>query len=121
MCGGMAVPQPETLDRIFLALGHPIRRRILVRLTEGPATITAIAEPFDMSLNAVSKHLKVLENAQLIRRQVIGREHYCSVSIKPLEDIADWLAYYQSFWANSLDAMEQEIIANKQRSLSGKE
>ena len=72
---GMVTLQPQALDRVFLALGHPIRRQILVRLAQGTATVTDIAEPFDLSLNAISKHLKVLEKAGLIQREVLGREH----------------------------------------------
>ena len=103
----------QTLDKVFLALGHPVRRQILVRLAQGPATVTDIAEPFDMSLNAISKHLKVLEKASLIQRQVLGREHYCSINPQPLEEVSNWLTYYQAFWTSRLDALEQEIIARK--------
>jgi DNA-binding transcriptional ArsR family regulator len=93
-------PQSQTLDHVFLALGHPVRRQILMRLAQGPATVTAIAEPFDLSLNAISKHLKVLENANLIKREVLGREHYCSINPQPLEDVSRWLAYYHHLWAS---------------------
>jgi len=117
----MVESQPQTLDRVFLALGHPVRRQILVRLVQGPATVTAIAEPFEMSLNAISKHLKVLENAHLIQRQVIGREHYCSAIPRSLEEVSEWLAYYQNFWTSTLDAMECEIVAHKQAKLLDKE
>lgn len=111
--------EPQTLDRVFLALGHPIRRQILVRLAEGAATVTDIAKPFDqMSLNAISKHLKVLESARLIQREVIGREHYCSIRPESLEEASNWLAYYQAFWTSRFDAMEQELIARKQSKLS---
>ncbi len=105
--------QPQTLDRVFLALGHPVRRQILIRLAQGAATVTDIAEPFEMSLNAISKHLKVLEKASLIQRQVVGREHYCSISPQPLEEASSWLTYYQDFWTSRLDALEQELIARK--------
>ena len=117
----MIESQPQALDRVFLALGHPVRRQILVRLTQGSATVTDIAEPFEMSLNAISKHLKVLEKAGLIQRAVLGREHYCSISPQPLEDVANWLAYYQTFWAGRFDAMEQELVARKRSKSSYKE
>jgi DNA-binding transcriptional ArsR family regulator len=117
----MVTSQPQTLDRVFLALGHPVRRQILARLTQGAATVTEIAEPFEMSLNAVSKHLKVLERASLIQRQVRGREHYCSINPQPLEEVSNWLLYYQAFWTGRFDAMEQEIIAAKQSRLSNGE
>src|SRR5215831_2405564 len=109
----MVATHPQTLDRVFLALSHPIRRQILIRLAQGAATVTDIAEPFKLSLNAVSKHLKVLEKASLIQRQVLGREHYCRINPQPLEEVSDWLTYYQAFWTSRLDAMEQEIIASK--------
>lgn len=109
----MIAPQPHTLDNVFLALGHPVRRQILVRLAQGAATVTDIAEPFEISLNAVSKHLKVLERAGLIHRQVLGREHYCSISPQPLEEVSNWLTYYRAFWTSRLDAMERELIASR--------
>ncbi len=117
----MSGSQPQTLDRVFLALGHPVRRQILMRLAQGEATVTDIADPFDMSLNAISKHLKVLERACLIQRQVIGREHYCSINPQPLEVVSNWLTYYQAFWTDRFDAMEQEIIASKRSKLLDKE
>jgi DNA-binding transcriptional ArsR family regulator len=110
--------QSQTLDRVFMALGHPVRRQILVRLAQGAATVTDIAEPFEMSLNAISKHLKVLERAGLIHREVLGREHYCRISMEPLEEVTNWLTYYQTFWTSRLDAMEREIIAKKRSKLS---
>jgi DNA-binding transcriptional ArsR family regulator len=114
--------QSQTLDRVFLALGHPVRREILVRLAQGAATVTDIAEPYkEMSLNAISKHLKVLEKASLIQRQVVGREHYCSISPQALEEVFNWLNYYQAFWTNRLDALEQELIASKRSGSADKE
>lgn len=113
--------EPQPLDRVFLALSHPVRRQILERLAQGAATVSDIAEPFDnLSLNAVSKHLKVLENANLIQRQVLGREHYCSISPQPLEDVTNWLTYYRAFWTSRFDAMEQELLAKKRSKLSDK-
>ncbi len=117
----MVASQAQTLDRVFLALSHPVRRKILVRLARGAATVGDIAEPFEMSLNAISKHLKVLERASLIQRQVLGREHFCSISPQPLEEVSNWLAHYQAFWTSRLDAMEQEIIASKRSKPSERE
>ena len=82
-------------------------------MKESTATVTDIAEPFQPSLNAISKHLKVLENAGLIRREIIGREHYCSLNPQPLAEIANWLGHYQAFWPSRLDALEQELIARR--------
>lgn len=117
----MDVLRSQTLDKVFLALGHPVRRQILVRLAQGTATVSNIAEPFEMSLNAISKHLKVLEKAGLIQREVLGREHYCRISTEPLEEVSNWLDYYQTFWTSRLDVMEQEIIAKKRSKLLDKE
>lgn len=105
----LRMTEEQSLDGVFLALGHPIRRQILRRLAQGQATVTEIASPFDTSLNAISKHLKVLEKAGLVHREVVGREHYLSISPQPLQDIVDWLAYYESFWKDRLDAMEQVL------------
>jgi DNA-binding transcriptional ArsR family regulator len=113
--------QSQTLDKVFLALGHPIRRQILVELAQGAATVTDIAAPFELSLNAISKHLKVLEKAGLIQREVLGREHYCRIRTESLEEVTDWLAYYQAFWTSRLDAMEREILAQKRSKLLEKE
>ena len=113
MFNNTIVSQPQKLDRVFLALGHPVRRQILARLAQGPATVTDIAEPFEISLNAISKHLKVLERAGLIERQVLGREHYSRICPELLKEVFDWLTYYQAFWTSRLDAMEQEIIARR--------
>ncbi len=113
MFDNMIASQPQELNRVFLALGHPVRRQILARLAQGEATVTDIAEPFDLSLNAISKHLKVLERAGLIERQVLGREHYCHICPEPLKEASEWLAYYQAFWTSRLDAMEQELIAKR--------
>ena len=93
------------LDRTFSALADPTRRAILSRLRKGALRVGDIAEPFDMSLNAVSKHLKLLERARLVRREVRGREHYCSLDAKPLAEAADWTFSYREFWASRLDAL----------------
>ena len=108
----MLAIESETLDHIFLALGSPIRRRILHYLAEsGEATVTDIAAPFDVSLNAISKHMKVLENAGLIQREIRGREHYCRLHPQALIDTAEWLNYYRHFWTIRLDTMERHLLA----------
>ncbi len=107
------MPKSQTLDQVFFALGHPVRRQILIRLAQSPAIVTEIAEPFELSLNAISKHLKVLEKAGLIQREVQGREHTFKVTPQPLGEVFDWLAYYQAFWTNRLDALEKDILARK--------
>lgn len=95
----------DDLDRTFAALADPTRRAILARLGEGQASVGELAEPFDMSLPAVSKHLKVLERAGLIERRKDGRTHYCRVNAAPLRDADEWLARYRAFWEGSLDSL----------------
>ncbi len=97
------------IDSVFSALGDPTRRAILLRLRRTPATVTDVAAPFAMSLNAVSKHVKVLERAGLVRRQRRGREHLLSADPAPLKRAAKWLIDYQEFWDERLDRMERVI------------
>ncbi len=93
------------LDRIFAALSDPTRRAILERLARGEATVTELAEPFEMSLPAVSKHLRVLESAGLIVRQREGREHHLRLAAASLKNAADWLADYRRFWEEQFDSL----------------
>ncbi len=95
----------DRLDLVFHALADRTRRALLERLAGGPAMVTALAAPFAMSLAAVSKHLKVLERARLVRRDVEGRVHRCSLAPEPLEEIGHWLAHYRAFWGETLDAL----------------
>ena len=97
------------LDRTFAALGDPTRRAILSRLREGTATVGEIARPFPMSLNAVSKHVQVLERAGLIRREVCGREHRLFLSAGPLREANDWTGYYRRFWHERIDALDRLV------------
>src|SRR3954449_7804545 len=91
------------LDAVFSALSDPTRRRILNRLARGPASITQIAEPFSMTLPAVSKHLRVLERAGLMRREREGWYHRCHLETRPLQDAVSFLAHYRPFWERTLD------------------
>ena len=95
----------EILNNTFAALSDPTRRAILARLAEGEAQVTELAEPFGMSLPAVSKHLKVLEKASLIRRHVDGRIHRFSVNPEPMVSAKSWIETYQHFWEQQLDAL----------------
>jgi DNA-binding transcriptional ArsR family regulator len=95
------------LDRTLLALADPTRRAILQRLSAGEARVTEVAQPFDMSLNAVSKHILVLERAKLVKRRKIGREHYLSYRAEPLDAAAQWIEEARTFWASRLDTLEQ--------------
>ncbi len=101
------------LSETFTALADPTRRAILARLREGSLRVTEIAAPFDISLNAVSKHLKLLEKARLVRREVRGREHHCSLDAGPLLEAAQWTASYRDFWEKRLDALEQLLAAGR--------
>src|SRR5881275_736667 len=96
----------QQLDRTFGALADPTRRAILAKLAAGEASVTQLAEPFEMSMPAVSKHLKVLERAGLIAR---GREaQWRPARLEParLKEVADWVAHYQRFWSESLDRLD---------------
>jgi DNA-binding transcriptional ArsR family regulator len=93
------------LDLIFRALGDRTRRALLARLAEKPAMVTELAEPFAMSLPAVSRHIRVLERAGLVKREVDGRVHHCSLSAVPLRDVEKWLRQYRKFWEGTLESL----------------
>jgi DNA-binding transcriptional ArsR family regulator len=96
----------DTLGTVLSALSDPTRRAIIDRLAAGPARVTDIAEPFPVSLNAVSKHLKVLEHAGLVRRAQRGRDHILTFEGKPLRDVARWVHMYERFWNQRLNRLE---------------
>jgi DNA-binding transcriptional ArsR family regulator len=101
---------PQTaLDNTLMALADPTRRAILQQLTRGEARVTELAKPFAMSLNAVSKHIQVLERAELVRRRKVGREHYLAANPAPLEAAAAWIEQQRAFWAHRLDLLEREL------------
>jgi DNA-binding transcriptional ArsR family regulator len=95
-----------TLDQVLTAISDPTRRAILDRLTRGPARVTDIAEPFEMSLAAVSKHLRMLERAGLVRRARLGREHTLTLDARPLRRVVQWTSRYERFWNQRLDRLE---------------
>jgi DNA-binding transcriptional ArsR family regulator len=95
------------LDNAFAALSDPTRRAIVDRLAGGPSRVTDVAKPFEMSLNAVSKHLKVLERAGMLKRVRKGREHLLELRAGPLREVAKWTARYERFWNDRLDRLEQ--------------
>jgi len=99
------VNDSDPLDATFAALGDPTRRAILARLTLGQLTVGELAEPFDMSLPAVSKHLRVLEDAGLLVRQRDGRIHRISLDPRPIEQAADWITEMRRFWELQFDAL----------------
>ncbi len=96
----------QMLDRTFAALAHPTRRAILTRLaTEGSASVSDLAEPFDVSLMAISKHLKVMGKAGLIRRERDGRVRRCSFDPSSIEIASDWIEEHRKFWTQQLDSL----------------
>ena len=97
------------LDRVFSALADPTRRAILSALSRRSATINEIARPFPVSLNAISKHVMVLERAGLVRREIKGREHHCWIEPRPLRHANTWLEHYRQFWEQRLDALERYV------------
>jgi DNA-binding transcriptional ArsR family regulator len=97
---------PE-LDSVFHALGDPTRRRMLRQLADGERTVSQLAEPFSISLAAASKHIKALEHAGLIRREVRGRTHLCRLDAAPLAGAHEWLSFYERFWTGRLDELER--------------
>ncbi|HUN58602.1 MAG TPA: metalloregulator ArsR/SmtB family transcription factor [Candidatus Binataceae bacterium] len=99
--------QTPQLNSVFHALGDPTRRRMLRELADGERTVTQLADPFAISLAAASKHIKVLENAGLLRREVRGRTHLCRLDPGPLASAQEWLNFYERFWNDRLDALER--------------
>ena len=97
------------LDAVFSALADPTRRRILLRLSRGEASITELAQPFEMTLPAVSKHLRVLERAGLVRRQREGWYHRCHLEAKPLRDAAAFIERWRPFWEQTLEQLAQHL------------
>jgi DNA-binding transcriptional ArsR family regulator len=95
-----------TLDEVLVAIADPTRRAILDRLTRGPARVTDIAEPINMSLAGVSKHLRMLERAGLVRRARRGREHTLTLDARPLRRVVRWTSRYERFWNERLDRLE---------------
>jgi DNA-binding transcriptional ArsR family regulator len=101
---------PDTLDNTFAALADPTRRAILARLaTSGEATVNELAEPFEMTLPAVSKHLKVLERAGLISRGRVAQSRPCRLEAAPLREVADWVEHYRRFWEQSFDRLDDYL------------
>lgn len=111
---------PKTLDRTFAALADPTRRRILAHLARGDQCVTHLARPHAMSLPAVSKHLRVLEKAGLLRRRRYGRIHEMQLEAKPLQEAAQWVAEYRQFWEGSLDRLAEFLEKAEKQSAKKK-
>jgi DNA-binding transcriptional ArsR family regulator len=103
------------LDQVFNALGDPTRRAILARLATDDARVTDLAAGFAISLNSVSKHIRALERAGLLRRRVTGREHMLSLEPAPLAEAADWIDHYRRFWEGRLAALEAFVLDRKRK------
>lgn len=112
----------DRLTMIFHALANPIRREIVALLTRvEKTTVLEIAAHFDISLNGISKHLKVLESAGMMKREISGRTHYCSLQTEPLDQAEAWIAHYRQFWQERLDGLEQFLERKRQQEQSQKQ
>ncbi len=105
----------QSLDVVLSAIADPTRRAIIDRLARGPARVTDVAAPFSMSLNAVSKHVKVLERARLLRRSRQGREHTLELEARPLRQLVRWASRYERFWNDRVDRLETFLQKEKHR------
>jgi DNA-binding transcriptional ArsR family regulator len=103
-------PGDPMLDQVYGALADPTRRAILGVLAEGETNVGSLAERFPISLNGVSKHVKVLERAGLVERTVQGREHRLRLNAEPMQEAARWLEHYRKFWNQRLDALEGYLM-----------
>ena len=111
----------SSLDRTFAALADPTRRAILSRLALGEANVSELAEPFSISLPAISKHLRVLEEAGLLVRRKEGRTHHCHLRAEPLSDAVEWIEEARRFWDDRLDALAQFLEQSEDDTEYGKE
>ncbi|PYE55469.1 ArsR/SmtB family transcription factor [Deinococcus yavapaiensis] len=105
------MPRPDPLSETFAALADPTRRAILARLRLGQATVTELAEPFDFSLPAISRHLKVLEQAGLITRGRDAQWRPCRLAADPLREAAEWMEPYRRFWNDRFDGLDDRLLA----------
>lgn len=105
----MSTVREARLDRTLTALADPTRRAILKQLSRGETRVTDLAKPFDISLNSVSKHIRVLEKANLVTRRKAGREHWLKFNRAPLDEAAAWIEQQRTFWNERLDALEAEL------------
>lgn len=104
--------QPD-LDRVFAALADPTRRAMLEALGRGPATVSELAEPFGVSLTAIKKHLHVLEQAELVESEKIGRSRHCRLGSERLEDAMAWISFYQRLWGRRLDGLDAYLTLQR--------
>jgi len=107
--------QAHQLNTVFHALGDATRRRMLRELADGERTVGQLAQPFEISLAAASKHIKALEHAGLIRREIRGRTHFCRLDPGPLASAHEWLGFYERFWIGRLDVLERLLRKEDER------
>jgi DNA-binding transcriptional ArsR family regulator len=103
------MPDTFKLDHVLGALADPTRRAILLRLSRGEARVTDLAAPFHISLNSVSKHIRILERARLVQRRRAGREHVLSRNLRPLNEAAAWIQTLQAQWNGRIDRLEKAL------------
>jgi len=101
--------EDSQLTQVFSAISDPTRRRIMTLLTRDRQTVVGLAKNFSMSLPAVSKHIKILEKSGLISRHIVGRTHYLQIEATPLKQASNWIEFYEQFWNEQLDALEEFI------------
>jgi DNA-binding transcriptional ArsR family regulator len=109
-----------TLNHTLMAIADPTRRAILHKLAGGEERVTDLARPFAMSLNSVSKHIRILERARLVRRRRSGREHLLSINPKPLDEAADWIETQRALWTARLDALDDLLKVEDRAAASRK-
>lgn len=115
-----AASRAARLDAVFAALADPTRRAIVERLSHGEARVTDVAEPFQMSLNAVSKHIRVLEASGVVARHRKGRDHILSINTRSLDEVDGWIERTRRYWEKRLDAMERLLRELKTERKSGR-
>lgn len=106
----------QHLSQIFSALSDPTRRAMLVRLRKEEMSVADLSQPFNMTKSAITKHVKILENAGLLKRTIDGRVHYCRLDAKPLKHASDWMKFYERFWNNKFDALDTFLKKEDQSS-----
>ena len=109
----LSTAAPNDLNRVYGAIADPTRRAILGMLGGREITVGTLADRFPISFNGVSKHVKVLEQAGLVRRRVSGREHWLRLRPAPLRDASRWLEHYREFWETRLDALEEFLVGQE--------
>ncbi|MBN8203175.1 winged helix-turn-helix transcriptional regulator [Bacillus sp. NTK034] len=105
----------DNLNKVFHALADSTRREMVQMMAQKERTVSELAEPFDMSLAGISKHIKVLEGANLVERSVNGRTHICRLNTESLSEAKEWLHFYEKYWSNRFDFLESELLKAKKK------